>query len=644
MLKAKSKGLISLLALLVVSLIMALFVFTGTTAYAASPDASRYFSYKTSAGSAISGVKFENNAVTLPLKVTEEIGFSRAMVIDDYLVAMSVPVDEVKEFTYNVPMSSFIATGNKNADGKFDATIENKVKFTVNASDFTVTLNGQTATVPFNSNDKNFVEIAIKVENNVVSAKVNGTAIPVATDDYYKVRIADKPISNMSISLIDLKDGVNDTKFILNSVNTKATATDSSEYQQSFQLDATGSGFNKYARPRYVVNEGFISKDGKVLVGEEYTVSTTAYSMMGTVTTCYLTTDELDGVTVFGSAKKNIKFTKEGTFTFNISVVDSTEASGYRDYEAYTVTAVKEGRNGDGNAPQYTATAEALESFKVALDKALFKDYENKVFIGLGSDQYLNLPSFESLVSDDASAYKNLTYTIYYKSPDSSSTYSSGYKIPVAKAGKYSFYVVFKDRNGNQMNASDFISDESKPLEENTAPYKDYVFEFEIFDNAELSALAREQGTAYVGIKYTATNFKVVASDNTKTYKLYYSTTGANGSWNEVVKASVATDEDESYNGISYEDVKAINFTGDITFTPHAEGFYRLDCIVNSSSSTRWIAAEAVIEAKTPTTVGTAQFASNANVPQIIFLAVGGVCFAGIIALFFVKPKNKNED
>ena len=194
------------------------------------------------------------------------------------------------------------------------------------------------------------------------------------------------------------------------------------------------------------------------------------------------------------------------------------------------------------------------------------------------------------------------------------------------------------------MNVSDFISDESKPLEENTAPYKNYVFEFEIFDNAELSALAREQGTAYVGIKYTATNFKVVASDNTKTYKLYYSTTGTDGSWNEVVKASVATDEDESYNGISYEDVKAINFTGDITFTPHAEGFYRLDCIVNSSSSTRWIAAEAVIEAKTPTTVGTAQFASNANVPQIIFLAVGGVCFAGIIALFFVKPKNKNED
>ena len=642
--KAKSRNLISLLALLILSLVMAFSVFSGTTAYAASPDASRYFSYTNQVGSKTSQIKFENGAITLPVMETEELSFARVMVIDDYLVSFNVPTDEVKEFNYNVPMSSYIATGNKNAEGKYDKTIANEINFKVNANDFIVTLNGKTATAPFNTSDPSLVEIALTVVNNVLSAKVNGVQIPVATDAYYKVKVADKPLSTMAFEVIDLADGVTTANLILKGVNTKANDTDAVEYQQNFQLDASGSGFNKYARPRYTVNENFINADGEVMVGEEYTVSTTAYSMLGTVTTCYLTTDEVADVVVFGTAKKNIKFEREGNYTFNISVVDTAAGDGYADYETYIVTAVKENRNGQGTAPAYNMDAEALASFKDALNKALYKDFENGLFIGLGSDQYLELPSFESIVSDNLSTYKNMTYTIYYKTPESSSTYSSGYKIPVAKAGKYSFYVVFKDKCGNSMSANDFVSDESKPLSENTALYKDYVFEFELFDNAELTATARPQGKAYVGVKYTATSFNVVASDNTKTYKLYYSETGADDTWNEVVLASSVTDQDETYNGLTYDQVKAINFTGALTFTPHAEGYYKLACVVNSSSSTRWVAAESVIESASPVSVGTAKLPSSANVPQIIFLCVGGVCFAGIIALFFVKPKNKNED
>ena len=642
--KAKFRNLISLLALLILSLIMSFTLFSSATAYAASPDASRYFVYKTSVTNTVSSISFENNTVVINFDETEEVAFVRAMVIDDYNITFNIPVSEIKEFNYNVPMPSYIVTGNKNASGEFDETIENKINFKVNASDFTVTLNGETATVPFDSIDSTYVEISLKFENNILSATVGSTQIPVATDEYYKVKIADKPISTMSFEMVELADDVSSTILSLKSINTKASSADSTQYQQTFQLDATGSGFSQYARPRYVLNEGFIGTDGKVFVGEEYTVSTAAYSFMGTVTTCYLTTEEPSGVNIFGTASKNIKFTSEGSYSFNISVIDSTAVSGYAHYEAYTVTAVSEGRDGTGNAPVYNGDAVALASFKAALDKALYADYEEKIFIGLGTDQYINLPSFESIVNDDIWAYKNLTYTIYYNTPDSSSSYSSGYKIPVTKAGKYSFYVLFKDKSGNAMKEYDFISDDSLPLDQNTALYKDYVFEFEVYDNAELTAEARAQGTGYVGIGYTATNFKIVASESTKTYKLYYSESGEDNTWREVVLASAVTDEDETYNGFTYDQVKSINYTGDLTFTPHAEGFYKLSCVVNSSSSTRWVAAESVIEIKTPTSVGTAVDASSANVPQIIFLVVGGVSFAGIIALFFVKPKNKDEE
>lgn len=644
--KAKSKGFISLFVLLILSIIM-MFVFaTATPALAASaPDTSRYFSYAKHVQHAVSDIKFENNYAVLPMSETEEVSFVKAMVIDDYKIVMDVPVDEVKEFNYNVPMSSYVATGNLNAENSYDTTIANKINFKVNSDNFSVSLNGESAGVPFNSLDSSCVEISLKVVDNILVATIGSTEIPAATDDYYKVKVSDKPISTMSIEVVSLADDVETANVSIQGINTKASSVDSVEYQQTFQLDATGSGFNKYARPRYVVNEAFINSDGKVSVGEEYTVSTTAYSFMGTTTTCYLTVDEDEvGVTIFGSAKKGIKFSKPGTYTFYISVVDNTDPSGYADYEEYTVTAVKEERNGKGNAPVYNGDAAALASFKAALEKSLYADYEEKIYIGLGTDQYLELPSFESIVSDDLTTYKNLTATIYYKTPDSSSTYSSGYKIPITKAGKYSFYVVFKDKNGNSMNDYDFISDESLPLSQNTALYKDYVFEFELFDNAELTAEAMPQGKAFVDVEYTATNFNIVASDNTKAYKLYYSATGEDNTWYEVVLASSATDEDETYNGFTYDDVKTINYTGELTFTPHAKGYYKLACVVNSSSSTRWVAAEAIIESDNPITVGTAKQSSTANVPQIIFLSVGGVCFAGIIALFFVKPKNKDEE
>jgi hypothetical protein len=259
----------------------------------------------------------------------------------------------------------------------------------------------------------------------------------------------------------------------------------------------------------------------------------------------------------------------------------------------------------------------------------------------------------ESLVSDDVTSYKNLTYTIYYTTPETSSSYSSSLKIPVTTAGKYSFYVVFKDKAGNEMDASKFVKTDS--LDPNNVAYGEYemyVFEFEVFDNAPLELDARPQGTAYVGVRYTATNFKVTASENTKSYKLWYAserTEDAVGDyhydWKEVIVRSKATDPDEVYNDVfTYDDIYDINYDGTITFTPHKTGYFKIECIVSSSSSARGESAESIIEVKTASKVPAVRFASNVNVPQVIFLSVGGLCLAGIIALLFVKPKTKKED
>ena len=654
--KAKSIKLFTLISMLIVSLMCALFAFT-PEAYAAAPSASGMFKYEVSVGTKVSNVSFTDGKAVLPLKETEKVAFKNQLVVDDFMLEFEVPVDVVDEFNVNVPMSSFIVTGNKTADGKFVETVENEINFKVTDAGFDVTLNGQTASVAKGTNANKIVLKLSVNDDNILTANVNGTDVDAATQDEYKVKTSDKIVSTVSFEMIDLADGTTESAISVVSVDTKASDTMDNFVQTFVVNESNSNGLEKSARPRFVVNEAFVNEtgtvpagvdaDGVVTVGEEYTVAVTAYSVLGNTVTTRIKAESAD-VIVTGTSNKNVKFTKSGLY--EISIVNNTDESIV--YETLSLYAAKEDKNGEGEAPVYTADDTAIESFKNKLNDALFTDENKDTYIGLGSNQYLNLPSMESLVSDNVTAYKNLTYTIYYTTPDNSSSASSSFKIPVPTAGEYSFYVVFKDKAGNAMQANDFISTDSQdPNQVSMGKYGKYVFTFKVFDNAPLEVDGRPQGTAYVGVEYIATNFKVVASENTKSYKLFYApeyTVDGVGDkhydWKEVIIPSKATDPDASYNGLSYADVNAIDYDGKITFTPHKTGFFKIECIVSSSSSARGESAESIIEVKSASSVDPVKFPSNVNVPQIIFLSVGGLCLAGIIALLFAKPKTKKED
>ena len=639
--KVKSYKLITLLLILATSLIFAFGLVTGETAFAATNlQPSQYFKYEESVGTKVSAIKFADDKAVLPMQETEKVAFYRSLIVDDFEMVFEAPMGEVEKFSVNVPMSSYIVTGNKNQDGGYDKTIENEIVFEPQANGLKVTLNGVEEIVDYDGSNNDAVKLNVSFNNNVIKISVNGNEIDQTTDDYYKVKIADKPFSTISFETASIVDGVSEISIKLVSIDTKVSDT-SDEYVQTFVLSSDGKGFYHYARPRYSVNEGFIN-NGVVTLGEEYTVTTTAYSFTGTSTTCYLVSDETD-VIVKGTTKKSIKFATEGEKTFYIGIVNTANTSSYIKCEEYAVTVKAEG----DNAPVYKENNDAaLESYKAELNKKLYQDFENKVFINLGKDKYLELPSMESLVSDDVSGYKNLTYTIFYSGPDGDSSYSTSLKIPVEKAGKYVFYVAFKDKAGNAMTSEQFIvkdSIDSNIVKPNDDGYGKFVFEVELKDNADMTAIERKQGTAYVGVQYKATNFDVQASENTKSYSLFYRAT-ENDEWMEIVKASTVTDETLDYNGFTYDQIKEIAYEGELTFMPHATGFYKIELLVNSTSSTRWTAAETIIECVKPQSVTPVVIAKDVNVAQVVFLSVGSVCLIGIIALFFVKPKDKKED
>lgn len=648
MCKAKSLKLITLISMLIVSLICALGLFA-PKAYAAAPSANAIFKYEVSEGSKVSDITFIDSKAVLPLKEGEEVAFKNKLVVDDFMLSFEVPVDTVKEFNVNVPMDAYIVT---------DDAVENVINFKVTVTGFDVEFNGETVSVSKATN-VNAIRLGLTVKDGVLVANVNGTEIAPANADDYKVKTSDKIISTISFEMIDLAETVTEANVSVVSVDTKASDTDNNFLQTFIVNESNNNGLETTARPRYVVKENFINEageipsgivaDGVVNTGIEYTsVVADAYSVLGTTVTTRIKCDDAN-VLVTGSSNKDIKFNKSGVYTF--SIVNNTDEDVV--YETFTVYATKEEKNGEGNAPEYNFDANALESYIEKLNNSLFTDEEKETYIALGPNQYLTLPSMESLVSDDITAYKNLTYTIYYTTPETSSSYSSSFKIPVTMAGKYTFYVVFKDKAGNEMNANDFIkTDAMDPNQVSPGKYGAYVFGFEVYDNAPLELDARPQGTAYVGVRYVATNFKVTASENTKAYKLWYAseyTVDGVGdkhyNWKEVIVPSKATDPDAIYKDVfTYDDIYAINYDGSLTFTPHKTGYFKIECVVSSSSSARGESAESIIEVKSATKVDPVRFASNVNVPQIIFLSVGGLCLAGIIALLFVKPKTKKED
>ena len=485
--------------------------------------------------------------------------------------------------------------------------------------------------------------VEITTENNVLTAKV-GADEQSKADMYYKIKDDDKCSAKIAFDFT-LTDDADVTFKSIDQKKSDGTGA----YKQNFELE--DGKIKTFATSRAIINDLPMKKEAaglKVVLGKKYNLSFTTYS-------------------VFGSVSKNDVYVKSGDATIVVnpysdkptSVVTNNTADApdglklcYKDgetekeLETYNVLAAVDSKT-DNAAPVYEYDANVLTQYKTLVANAAKKEYfdtdggslgEHSIRLG---DTY-TIPSLQDLVKDTLYVYSDLTYTVYYRTPSNASGSTTSLKFTVSEAGKYEFFVVFKDPSGNAMEKDQFYT--INPNDDNDiihGAYYDVVFTFAIDDDAPISVEVPEtQGAGYLNTKYVASGFEILSGSNV-TYTLYYNekadaTKDAEG-WEEVSSENDYFTESE---------IESIGYDGTYTFTPIKIGSYKIKCEVSSgtSSSARYAEGETVISVKEePSVVKPDNHWLKNNLWSVIFLSVGTLSLIGIIILLFIKPKEEVE-
>lgn len=664
---AKFRNIILLLSVFALSLVCGLSFMNFGVAKAVS--ASAYFTYVLGSHSD-SDVKFEDGKVKIPMKTGDTIKLKNKLVFDEFATVFEFPSGS-EEVTVSMFCDSFDANGNKKVSGDettYETLIENKLVLTLDEGRLKAVWNdGTEILIDTSYSFGEQIELKVFAVNNYLEAVVNDVFVPYTTDaqtkKYYKLDQTDKVVGEIRYSVKSESD-VN-----FNVVSLDQQSSDASgNFKQTFELD--GNNFVKTAFPRITLNKSFFpSIDGEILEvenGRQYTITLTSYSVLGNVSndSIKIVSDSVNEGKLWVGDKSSSS--KVFVFSYDrdnpeVAFNFVNKASESEIYEEYTAKVVPDVENGKGNAPAFRTVAngdfdeDALESFKVALLKNLKSDYvvngvTEKHYIRIGSDQYLELPSMRNLVKDDLTSYENLKYTICYKSETAGSTYSSKFRLPVETAGKYVFYVLFEDFNGNKIEEDKFFKKDGDKVEYDKE-FSQYVFGLDgsiyLEDDAPLGVTAYNQGDGYVGVEYKATAFKISSSGYTAKYSLWYSATKIEKNsteWVQITKASDAKDEGEDYGGYTYEQIKAINYDGNLSFSPDKVGYYKIDCNVTSSSAERSVSESVIIKVGETTVVRPDSHWLEKNVWSVVFLSVGTLCLIAIIVLLCIKPKEDEDD
>ena len=173
----------------------------------------------------------------------------------------------------------------------------------------------------------------------------------------------------------------------------------------------------------------------------------------------------------------------------------------------------------------YVITDVAAKSFHEQLAAAAEK-------VSAGSNSYIYFPSFDWLIKDN-NGYRNLKFTISYKTPDSDSPSTSSslsynkLQLAVTKEGKYEFKIFANDKAGNAMK----YADENGKLVSVTSSNVWGIdgipaFSFEIANKPleveEPSNVAEKKDTEILDKTYTLDEITVVGATNLKEdYALY---------------------------------------------------------------------------------------------------------------------------
>lgn len=565
------------------------------------------------------------------LKVTVTDGgtfaFYNQLVADDLAIAFSVP-ETVEKVTITLTSDEYATGGFANGTG------ETENVFVADIAGDKISLNDISENAELAAGE---ITVGFSVANGVLTARVGDVETANEADDLTK-KMAGKDKHPVSVSFsFDLAEDAENADVLINYVDQKASEDG---YKQGFKTDdGTVAGkIETIAKARVSMTTMPIkAANGKLIPVKDYkyTFAFKAYSLFGSVD---------DGDVYFSKDNANMNFEnkdkpKTVTFTNDEEMEIYLCTSSVEELEKYVVAAAKI-RENDDTAPEYLdreENEEIYDNYQLLAEKAAKADYDGEEYsIRLGDDY--TIPSLEDLVYDDYDAYSSLTYTVYYRTPSSSTGSTTGMSFTVSEAGDYIFYVVFKDKNGNSMDKDAFIVEDDNGNEEINEGAA--VFTFNVQDDAPLYVIApASQGNGYVGTKYTATDFEIKSSGNNVTYTLKYNAdvnaTENSDGWTEIPKAADATDDERA---------KAVDYDGKYTFTPDKIGSYMIECVATSVTNVRSSSDSSIIRVlKEKTEVKPDTHWLQNNVWSVVFLSIGTLALIGIIVLLFIKPKDATE-
>ena len=505
------------------------------------------------------------------------------------------------------------------------------------------TFNGATGTNVTGENYK--VYFAVSADNFVKASLESKTGDFVgSTDPEYKVKNIDKVVVYDIIFTFEVADGQT-ADFVLDYIDQNYNNTDG-KYKQEFNDTFVA------ADPRVVLDASAFVFDGekytaKAVVGWLNTYSATAYSLTGK------TTVSQSSITYQGEGN-NVYVTTESEpqVCFNVAGQNKLFViNGGKTIEEYTFIVSEPNvlEEGENKAPEYVDATEnqlALDTFKLALKKATYAEYDGTVAnVRLGDS--VAVPDMRNLIVDDYTSYANIAHTIYYKTPNASSSTTS-WNIPVDKPGLYEFFVVFEDAEGNSMEGDQFYTIKDDIVTK--AEYFPYVFTFEIVDDAPISVTALAQSKGYVGSTYTISSFRIEGSDYSVTYELFYNSNPnashvddkLNETWISIPSLANADENDVYPEGLDYDTVVATAYNGTLTFVPQKTGAYAVRCTVTSNSSGKSESKISIVKVNdTPKVVKVDTKWLQNNIWSVVFLSVGTLCLAGVVVLLFIKPKDE---
>ena len=621
----------------------------------------------------------KNNSIDNDGGYSKVVKFENNLIVNDLDITMKLPESAVTSF--RIDIASHYVNGNpveySKADTEgtdYDKTIENIINMSFNAdkSKVIVKLNGVElgeydldTPNPVTPNSKYFtLKLRVQtVEETIDQVKYVRNYLTIGEFDiraqynadqkiYYQIKNIDDKAIATDIELDFRTDSTSTETFVLASVDQKASDT-TGAYKQSLAIPADQNKLT-LAKPRIYLNDSFyLRKVGgeyttvKVAYNKTYTLNIKSCSLLGGFTSLYLISDGYDDILLESntSIPNEIQFMRAGASTrFAVGGKESDTEVVYEEFTVDVVKAFDYLDSDDNTAPEYVYDEIAYKGFVNAyLNATVVKEDGRETSIGMGTD--FEIPSMKDLVQDDVTSYEDLSTSVAYATRTTRTTASS-MKFKVNDVGEYEFLVMFGDGK-KAMKADDFYSvDDDDDNAITYGKYEDYIFRFEIKDDADIIVKAPAiQGDGYLGVKYTASKFTIDADGRTLKYELFYNAKkdvkdADDAGWIAIPQASLISDKTYNEDGFDYDEIQEIAYNGKLMFTPTRIGSYMIKCTASSTTSPREASATTFISVNSkPAVVKVPSDWLERNVWSVVFLGVGSLCLVGIIVLLCIKPK-----